>query len=71
MNLKNLQVIANRRETFLQNNTNAQEKEDEQPETSEHQFEKRKNYALLDLLLSAQLDGNEPMSDEDIREEVG
>lgn len=60
------QVIANRREAFLRSNAD-QRSEEETEESSQ----KRKGYALLDLLLSVQQEGNEPMTDEDIREEVG
>jgi hypothetical protein len=39
---------------------------------TEEPSQKRKGYALLDLLLNVQQEGNEPMTDdEDIREEVG
>ncbi|KAI6192220.1 hypothetical protein M3Y97_00313600 [Aphelenchoides bicaudatus] len=60
------QVIANRREMFLSSLNEQQQSENEQEEPNQ----KRKSYALLDLLLSVQQEGNEQMTDEDIREEV-
>lgn len=50
-------MIADRREAFLRDK-----------ETNINQANKRKNYALLDLLLDAQLNGSEALTDEDIRE---